>query len=109
MTTASAPNLPRTPVKPFYFNTSAHLLRITPQKASTLTDFLEALRQCPASTLIVQKSIREGFGLTVTEALWKGKPTIAGAVGGIPNQIIHKLTGHWSIPWTPALIRCVIS
>jgi trehalose synthase len=46
-----------------------------------------------ASTIIVQKSIREGFGLTVTEALWKGKPTIAGAVGGIPNQIIHKLTG----------------
>jgi trehalose synthase len=46
-----------------------------------------------ASTLIVQKSIKEGFGLTVTEALWKGKPTIAGAVGGIPNQIIHKLTG----------------
>jgi trehalose synthase len=46
-----------------------------------------------ASTIVVQKSIREGFGLTVTEALWKGKPTIAGAVGGIPNQIIHKLTG----------------
>jgi trehalose synthase len=46
-----------------------------------------------ASTIIVQKSIREGFGLTVTEVLWKGKPTIAGAVGGIPNQIIHKLTG----------------
>ena len=41
----------------------------------------------------MQKSIKEGFGLTVTEALWKGKPTIAGAVGGIPNQIIHKLTG----------------
>lgn len=46
-----------------------------------------------ASTIIVQKSVKEGFGLTVTEALWKGKPTIAGAVGGIPNQIIHKLTG----------------
>lgn len=46
-----------------------------------------------ASTIVVQKSIREGFGLTVTEALWKAKPTIAGAVGGIPNQIIHKLTG----------------
>jgi trehalose synthase len=46
-----------------------------------------------ASTIIVQKSIKEGFGLTVTEGLWKGKPTIAGAVGGIPNQIIHKLTG----------------
>jgi trehalose synthase len=46
-----------------------------------------------ASTLVVQKSIKEGFGLTVTEALWKSKPTIAGAVGGIPNQIIHKMTG----------------
>jgi trehalose synthase len=46
-----------------------------------------------ASTIIVQKSVKEGFGLTVTEALWKSKPTIAGAVGGIPNQIIHKLTG----------------
>ena len=46
-----------------------------------------------ASTLVIQKSLREGFGLTVTEALWKGKPTIAGAVGGIPNQVIHKLTG----------------
>ena len=46
-----------------------------------------------ASTIVVQKSLKEGFGLTVTEALWKGKPTIASAVGGIPNQIIHKLTG----------------
>lgn len=46
-----------------------------------------------ASTIVVQKSIKEGFGLTVTEALWKGKPTIASAVGGIPNQVIHKLTG----------------
>jgi len=46
-----------------------------------------------ASTIIVQKSVKEGFGLTVTEALWKGKPTIASAVGGIPNQIIHKITG----------------
>ncbi len=46
-----------------------------------------------ASTVIVQKSLKEGFGLTVTEALWKQKPVIAGAVGGIPTQIIHKLTG----------------
>ena len=46
-----------------------------------------------ASTIVVQKSLREGFGLTVTEGLWKRKPTIASAVGGIPNQIIHKLTG----------------
>ena len=46
-----------------------------------------------ASTLVIQKSIKEGFGLTVTEALWKSKPTIAAAVGGIPTQVIHKLTG----------------
>ena len=46
-----------------------------------------------ASTLIVQKSLREGFGLTVTEALWKAKPTIASAVGGIPTQVIDKTTG----------------
>lgn len=45
------------------------------------------------STVILQKSIREGFGLTVSEALWKGKPTIAGAVGGIPLQIAHKYSG----------------
>jgi trehalose synthase len=46
-----------------------------------------------ASTLILQKSLREGFGLTVTEALWKSKPVIAGDVGGIPSQVISKLTG----------------
>jgi trehalose synthase len=46
-----------------------------------------------ASTIIVQKSVYEGFGTTVTEALWKGKPVIGSAVGGIPNQIIHKFTG----------------
>ncbi len=46
-----------------------------------------------ASTVIIQKSLKEGFGLTVTEGLWKGKPVIGGAVGGIPVQIIHKLTG----------------
>ncbi|HXA86556.1 MAG TPA: glycosyltransferase [Candidatus Dormibacteraeota bacterium] len=46
-----------------------------------------------ASTVIVQKSLKEGFGLTVTEGLWKEKPVVAGAVGGIPTQIVHKLTG----------------
>ncbi len=46
-----------------------------------------------ASTVIVQKSLKEGFGLTVTEGLWKEKPVVAGAVGGIPTQVIHKLTG----------------
>ena len=46
-----------------------------------------------ASNVVIQKSLKEGFGLTVTEALWKGKPVIAGAVGGIPTQVVHKLTG----------------
>ena len=46
-----------------------------------------------ASTVILQKSLREGFGLTVSEALWKGKPVIAGAVGGIPLQITHRYSG----------------
>jgi trehalose synthase len=45
------------------------------------------------STVIVQKSLREGFGLTVAEALWKARPVIAGAVGGIPLQITHKYSG----------------
>jgi trehalose synthase len=46
-----------------------------------------------ASTLIVQKSIKEGFGLTVAEALWKAKPVVASNVGGIPLQIKHKYSG----------------
>lgn len=46
-----------------------------------------------ASTVIIQKSLREGFGLTVTEALWKAKPVIATATGGIPLQITHKYSG----------------
>lgn len=45
------------------------------------------------SAVILQKSLREGFGLTVAEALWKGKPVIAGAVGGIPLQITHRQSG----------------
>ncbi|HAJ57075.1 MAG TPA: glycosyl transferase family 1 [Candidatus Omnitrophica bacterium] len=46
-----------------------------------------------ASTIILQKSIREGFGLTVAEALWKAKPVVASRVGGIPLQIAHKYSG----------------
>lgn len=45
------------------------------------------------STVVLQKSIREGFGLTVSEALWKKKPVIGGAVGGIKLQIINGVTG----------------
>jgi trehalose synthase len=45
------------------------------------------------STVVLQKSVREGFGLTVSEALWKKKPVIGGAVGGIKLQIIDGMTG----------------
>ena len=46
-----------------------------------------------ASTIIMQKSLKEGFGLTVAEALWKAKPVVASNVGGIPLQIKHKYSG----------------
>ena len=47
-----------------------------------------------AATVVVQNSVREGFGLAVSEALWKGRPMVAGNVGGIPLQIIYGKTGY---------------
>jgi trehalose synthase len=64
-----------------------HILELPP------TSHLEINALQRASTVIVQKSLKEGFGLTVSEALWKAKPIIAGAVGGIPLQITHKYSG----------------
>jgi trehalose synthase len=64
-----------------------------------------------ASTIVIQKSLREGFGLTVSEALWKRKPVVASAVGGIPSQVIHRLTGMLvhSIEGTAYQIRFLLS
>jgi trehalose synthase len=64
-----------------------------------------------ASTIVIQKSLREGFGLTVSEALWKKKPVIASAVGGIPTQVIHKRTGllAHSVEGTAYQIRFLLS
>jgi trehalose synthase len=45
------------------------------------------------ATVIVQKSLREGFGLTVTEAMWKARPVVASAVGGIQDQIDDGVEG----------------
>jgi trehalose synthase len=45
------------------------------------------------AAVVLQKSIREGFGLTVAEAMWKGTPVIGGTVGGIPNQIDDGVNG----------------
>ncbi|MEE9585217.1 MAG: glycosyltransferase [Candidatus Brocadiales bacterium] len=64
-----------------------HVLLLPP--ASDLE--INALQR--ASAVVLQKSLREGFGLTVAEALWKAKPVVAGAVGGIPLQIAHKYSG----------------
>jgi trehalose synthase len=45
------------------------------------------------ATIVLQKSLREGFGLTVAEAMWKGKPVIGSSAGGITLQIVYGVTG----------------
>jgi len=82
-----------------------HILLLPP------TSSLEINALQRASTIILQKSIREGFGLTVSEALWKKKPVIGSAVGGIPAQIIPNLTGTLvhSIDGTAYQIRYLLS
>ena len=59
--------------------------------ASSNFIFVNALQR--VSSVIIQKSLKEGFGLTVTEALWKGTPVVASNVGGIPFQVIDGKTG----------------
>ncbi|PYV14378.1 MAG: glycosyl transferase family 1 [Acidobacteria bacterium] len=82
-----------------------HILDLPPWSALEIN----ALQR--ASTIIIQKSLREGFGLTVTEALWKKKPVVASAVGGIPSQVIHKHTGllAHSVEGTAYQIRFLLS
>jgi trehalose synthase len=46
------------------------------------------------ANVVIQKSVREGFGLVVSEALWKRRPVVAGKVGGIPLQLIDGETGY---------------
>lgn len=65
-----------------------HILLIPPEHNDIEINGLQR-----AASVIVQKSIKEGFALTVTEALWKTKPVVASAVGGIPLQIKHKYSG----------------
>lgn len=64
-----------------------HILLLPPDAHRTIN----ALQRRAA--VVIQKSLREGFGLTVTEALWKGKAVVAGATGGIPMQVLHGVTG----------------
>jgi len=58
------------------------------QENSILVNVLQRV-----SAVLIQKSTREGFGLTVTEGMWKGKPVIASNTGGIPLQITHGKSG----------------
>jgi len=64
-----------------------------------------------AASVVLQKSFREGFGLTVTEAMWKGKPVIGGNVGGIRRQIVHRSNGMLvqSIEGTALRIREILA
>ena len=93
-----------------------------PEAAEVLAECREQWRRCPAparershlvsvpmddlddnarivnalqrwSTVVVQKSLAEGFGLTVTEPMWKGRPVVASAVGGIRDQVEHGVSG----------------
>ncbi|MGH7278769.1 MAG: glycosyltransferase [Candidatus Rokuibacteriota bacterium] len=47
-----------------------------------------------AATIVLVKSVREGFGLGAAEAMWKGKPVIGGFAGGLPQQILYDVTGY---------------
>ncbi len=64
-----------------------HVLALPPDSHRTIN----ALQR--ASDIVLQKSIKEGFGLTVAEAMWKGKPVIGGDTGGIRLQVIDHFTG----------------
>ena len=68
-------------------NPDIHILLVPPESNVEIN----ALQR--AATIVMQKSLKEGFGLTISEALWKAKPVVAGAVGGIPLQVKNKLTG----------------
>jgi trehalose synthase len=63
------------------------VLRLPPDAHRTIN----ALQR--SAIVVLQKSLKEGFGLTVTEALWKGKPVIGGACGGITLQVHDYHTG----------------
>jgi trehalose synthase len=68
-----------------------HLACLPMQNLDENAAIVNALQR--QATVIVQKSLKEGFGLTVTEAMWKGRPVVATATGGILDQIESGVTG----------------
>ena len=67
-----------------------HIVPLPPESSTEIN----ALQR--AATIVIQKSRREGFGLSVTEAMWKGKPVIGSETGGITLQIMYGQTGYTS-------------
>ncbi len=59
--------------------------------------------------VVVQKSLAEGFGLTVTEAMWKARPVVAGRVGGIQDQIQDGVSGLLIDPRDPSAFGAVVA
>ena len=80
-------------------NPDIHILLIPPGRDVDIN----ALQR--ASTIIVQKSRREGFGLTVTEALWKAKPVVAAAVGDTFTD--EEQLYRSSFPWNTMNSLCI--
>jgi trehalose synthase len=68
-------------------NPDVHVLLLPPDSDHQIN----ALQR--GADIVLQKSVKEGFGLTVTEAMWKGQPVIGGAVGGIALQVYDHHTG----------------
>ncbi len=93
------------PEGPAVFGAAAAIWRALPERARARIDLcmlptddieenaaiVNAIQRRAA--VVAQKSIHEGFGLTVTEAMWKSRPVIASAVGGIRDQIDHRVHG----------------
>jgi trehalose synthase len=65
-----------------------HLIQLPPEADLDIN----ALQR--VATVVIQKPIKEGFGVTVSEAMWKGKPVIGSATGGIAVQIMDEVTGY---------------
>jgi trehalose synthase len=89
-----------------------HLASLPMEDAEENAAIVNALQRHAA--VVVQKSLHEGFGLTVTEAMWKARPVVASAVGGIQDQIVdgvHGLLLHdpHDLPALGAALRRVLS
>ncbi|MDH5739179.1 MAG: glycosyltransferase [Nitrospira sp.] len=64
-----------------------HILQLPPEADREIN----ALQR--GATIVIQKALKEGFGVTVSEAMWKGKPVIGGTAGGVSTQIVNEATG----------------